>query len=64
MTTLREIQLEIAKEEALATDDGQDGVVNVVREHSPGSFVTEGLDLEQAQWVYFFLLQTKRLTGG
>ncbi|KAJ7601623.1 hypothetical protein DFH06DRAFT_1153729 [Mycena polygramma] len=43
--TLRDIQLEIASEEFICTDDG----VQVELEHSPGSFLTMGLQLEEVQ---------------
>ncbi|KAJ7918352.1 hypothetical protein B0H13DRAFT_2321526 [Mycena leptocephala] len=45
VTTLRNIQLAIATEEFMCTDDG----VEVERDHSPGSFVTTGLELEETQ---------------
>ncbi|KAJ7154944.1 hypothetical protein C8R43DRAFT_1126328 [Mycena crocata] len=45
VTTLRAIQLEIAEEEYICTDDG----VEVEQEHSPGSFVSMGLALEEEQ---------------
>ncbi|KAF8168597.1 hypothetical protein K438DRAFT_1616101, partial [Mycena galopus ATCC 62051] len=45
VTTLRDIQLEIATEEFLCTEDQ----VEVAREHSPGSFITSGLELEEVQ---------------
>ncbi|KAJ7166466.1 hypothetical protein C8R43DRAFT_946025 [Mycena crocata] len=45
VTTLRAIQLEIAEEEFICTDDG----VEVEQEHSPGSFVSMGLALEEEQ---------------
>lgn len=44
-TTLREIQLAIAAEEFICTDDG----VEIGREHSPGAFLTLGLELEEVQ---------------
>jgi hypothetical protein len=43
--TLQKIQLEIATEEFLCMGDG----VEVEREHSPGVFVTMGLELEEVQ---------------
>ncbi|KAJ7450267.1 hypothetical protein B0H11DRAFT_1743304 [Mycena galericulata] len=43
--TLRDIQLQIANEEYICTDDG----VEVEQEHSPGSFITMGLELEESQ---------------
>ncbi|KAJ7605673.1 hypothetical protein DFH06DRAFT_1348526 [Mycena polygramma] len=45
VTTLRSIQLEIASEEFVCTDDG----VEVEREHTPGTFITTGMDLEEVQ---------------
>jgi hypothetical protein len=42
---LREIQLAIAAEEFICTDDG----VEIGREHSPGAFLTLGLELEEVQ---------------
>ncbi|KAJ6593080.1 hypothetical protein B0H19DRAFT_1245897 [Mycena capillaripes] len=43
--TLRKIQLDIATEEFICTDDG----VEVERDHSPGSFITTGLELKDVQ---------------
>ncbi|KAJ7429994.1 hypothetical protein B0H11DRAFT_2264473 [Mycena galericulata] len=45
VTTLRDIQLQIATEEFLCTEDG----VEVEQEHTPGSFISMGLELEQVQ---------------
>ncbi|KAJ7665761.1 hypothetical protein B0H17DRAFT_1336399 [Mycena rosella] len=45
LTTLREIQLAIAQEEFLCTDDR----VEVEQEHLPGMFISMGLDLEEQQ---------------
>ncbi|KAJ7465326.1 hypothetical protein B0H11DRAFT_2159688 [Mycena galericulata] len=45
VTTLRDIQLQIAAEEFICTDDG----VEVEQEHSPGAFITMGLELEELQ---------------
>ncbi|KAJ7604088.1 hypothetical protein FB45DRAFT_983874 [Roridomyces roridus] len=45
ITTLREIQLQIAAEELICTDDG----VEVEQEHTPGTFITMGLELEELQ---------------
>ncbi|KAJ7511017.1 hypothetical protein B0H11DRAFT_1701219 [Mycena galericulata] len=45
VTTLRDIQLQIATEEYVCTDDG----VEVEQEHSPGMFLSMGLDLEDTQ---------------
>jgi hypothetical protein len=45
VTTLRDIQLKIAEEELFWTDDG----VEIEQEHSPGSFISMGLELEQVQ---------------
>ncbi|KAJ7026921.1 hypothetical protein C8F04DRAFT_1267519 [Mycena alexandri] len=45
VTTLRDIQLKIASEEFICTEDG----VEVEREHTPGTFITMGLELEQVQ---------------
>ncbi|KAJ7182645.1 hypothetical protein C8R43DRAFT_869153 [Mycena crocata] len=44
-TTLRALQLKIAEEEFICTDDR----VEIEREHSPGSFLGLGLVLEEAQ---------------
>jgi hypothetical protein len=49
--TLRKIQLAIATEEFICTDDG----VEIEREHSPGAFITMGLELEEVQSVLFLL---------
>ncbi|KAK6974082.1 CxC2 domain-containing protein [Favolaschia claudopus] len=43
--TLRDIQLQIASEEFVATGAG----VEVEREHTPGTFISLGLDIEQTQ---------------
>ncbi|KAF7360307.1 CxC2 domain-containing protein [Mycena venus] len=43
--TLCKIQEKIATEEYICTEDG----IEVEREHSPGSFITMGLELEQTQ---------------
>ena len=48
MTTLRDIQLQIATEEFVCTGDG----VEVEREHTPGTFITLGLQIEQIQYVH------------
>ncbi|KAJ7794073.1 hypothetical protein B0H14DRAFT_3497397 [Mycena olivaceomarginata] len=48
VTTLRDIQLQIATEELIHTEDDTDNV-EIEREHSPGSFITTGLELEVAQ---------------
>ncbi|KAJ7431147.1 hypothetical protein B0H11DRAFT_2165768 [Mycena galericulata] len=45
VTTLRDIQVLIATEEYICTDDG----VEVEREHTPGSFIAMGLELEELQ---------------
>ncbi|KAJ7720209.1 hypothetical protein DFH07DRAFT_972678 [Mycena maculata] len=45
VTTLQEIQLQIATEEFLCTDDG----VEVEQEHTLGSFIMEGLEIEEVQ---------------
>ncbi|KAJ7475547.1 hypothetical protein B0H11DRAFT_2158492 [Mycena galericulata] len=45
VTTLREIQLQIASEEFLCTEDG----VEVEQEHTPGTFVAMGMDIEETQ---------------
>jgi hypothetical protein len=45
VTVLRDIQLKIAEEELLWTDDG----VEIKQEHWPGSFISMGLELEQVQ---------------
>ncbi|KAJ7853407.1 hypothetical protein B0H13DRAFT_2358947 [Mycena leptocephala] len=45
VTTLRQIQLDIATEEFICTDDG----IEVEQEHSPGAFITMGLELEEVQ---------------
>ncbi|KAJ7148600.1 hypothetical protein C8R46DRAFT_1231115 [Mycena filopes] len=43
--TLRDIQLDIAREEFLCTDDG----IEIERDHTPGTFISMGIDLEEAQ---------------
>lgn len=43
--TLRDVQLEIAAQEFICTDDG----VEVEQEHTPGTFVSMGLELEDVQ---------------
>ncbi|KAJ7765189.1 hypothetical protein B0H16DRAFT_1454369 [Mycena metata] len=45
VTTLRDIQLKIATDEFICTEDG----VEIEWEHSPGTFITMGLELEQVQ---------------
>ncbi|KAJ7456319.1 hypothetical protein B0H11DRAFT_1925843 [Mycena galericulata] len=45
VTTLREIQLQIASEEFLCTDDG----IEVEQENTPGMFIAMGLELEEVQ---------------
>ncbi|KAK7056153.1 CxC2 domain-containing protein [Favolaschia claudopus] len=45
VTKLRDIQLQVATEEFLCTEAG----IEVEREHTPGSFVTLGLELEEVQ---------------
>ncbi|KAJ7795078.1 hypothetical protein B0H14DRAFT_3496404 [Mycena olivaceomarginata] len=45
VTTLRSIQLQIATEEFLCTEDR----LEVERDHTPGSFITMGLELEEIQ---------------
>ncbi|KAJ7800682.1 hypothetical protein B0H14DRAFT_3490386 [Mycena olivaceomarginata] len=45
VTTLRAIQLQIATEEFICTVDG----VEVERDHSPGSFISMGLVIEETQ---------------
>ncbi|KAJ7042741.1 hypothetical protein C8F04DRAFT_1207805 [Mycena alexandri] len=45
VTTLHDIQLKIASEEFICTEDG----VEIEREHTPGAFITMGLELEQLQ---------------
>ncbi|KAJ7175542.1 hypothetical protein C8R46DRAFT_1030587 [Mycena filopes] len=45
VTTLRQIQLEIASEELICTDDG----VEVEQEHTPGVFISMGLEIEEQQ---------------
>jgi hypothetical protein len=48
VTTLRQIQERIAAEEFMATDDG----VEIEQEHSPGSFINMGLEIEEQQYVF------------
>ncbi|KAJ7611265.1 hypothetical protein FB45DRAFT_1119943 [Roridomyces roridus] len=43
--TLRDIQLQIATEEYMCTDHG----VEIEREHTPGSFISMGMELEEVQ---------------
>ncbi|KAJ7810812.1 hypothetical protein B0H14DRAFT_3756648 [Mycena olivaceomarginata] len=45
VSTLRDIQLRIAVEEFVCTKDG----IEIERDHTPGSFITMGLELEQVQ---------------
>ncbi|KAJ7431410.1 hypothetical protein B0H11DRAFT_1762257 [Mycena galericulata] len=45
VTTLRDIQLQIAREELICTADG----VEVEQEHTPGMFITLGLEIEETQ---------------
>ncbi|KAJ6494178.1 hypothetical protein C8R45DRAFT_927406 [Mycena sanguinolenta] len=45
VTTLRDIQLQIATEEFVCAGDG----VKVERDHTPGAFVTMGLEIEEIQ---------------
>jgi hypothetical protein len=45
VTTLRDIQLKIAMEEYIYTDDG----VEVEQDSTPSSFVSMGLELENVQ---------------
>ncbi|KAJ7641081.1 hypothetical protein FB45DRAFT_1021857 [Roridomyces roridus] len=45
VTTLRDIQVQIATEEYICTEDG----LEIEREHTLGAFVSMGLDLEEAQ---------------
>ncbi|KAJ7666199.1 hypothetical protein DFH06DRAFT_1323329 [Mycena polygramma] len=45
VTTLRDIQLQIANEELLCTEDG----VEIEQEHSAGAFISMGIELEQLQ---------------
>jgi hypothetical protein len=51
VSTLWDIQLRIAAEEFLCMKDG----VEIERDHTPGSFITMGLELEQVQYVLFLL---------
>ncbi|KAJ7121769.1 hypothetical protein C8R43DRAFT_1136456 [Mycena crocata] len=45
VVTLRDIQLKIAEEEYICTDD----LVEIEQEHTPGSFIAMGLALEETQ---------------
>ncbi|KAJ7712102.1 hypothetical protein B0H16DRAFT_1667635 [Mycena metata] len=45
LTTLCDIQLKIAEEELIYTDDG----VEIEQEHSPGIFIAMGLEIEEQQ---------------
>ncbi|KAF8164506.1 hypothetical protein K438DRAFT_1775479 [Mycena galopus ATCC 62051] len=45
VTTLREIQLAIATEEFICTEEGAE----IECEHSPGAFITMGMELEEVQ---------------
>ncbi|KAJ6512878.1 hypothetical protein C8R45DRAFT_1087985 [Mycena sanguinolenta] len=45
VTTLRDIQLQIATEEFVCAGDG----IEVEREHTPGTFITLGLQIEEIQ---------------
>jgi hypothetical protein len=48
VTTLRDIQLAIAKEELMRTENGDE----VERDHSAGTFISMGLEIEEAQCVF------------
>lgn len=48
MTTLRDIQLAIATEELISTEDG----VEVEQESTPSTFITMGLGIEDTQFVF------------
>jgi hypothetical protein len=54
---LRKIQLDIAAEEYLCTEDG----VAIERDHTPGSFITMGLALEEVQYVVYSGFEIHRL---
>ncbi|KAJ6463641.1 hypothetical protein C8R47DRAFT_992530 [Mycena vitilis] len=45
VSTMRDIQLRLASQELICTDDG----VEIEREHSPLTFISTGLDLEDTQ---------------
>ncbi|KAF7335067.1 CxC2 domain-containing protein [Mycena venus] len=45
VSTLRKVQERIAQEEFICTDDG----VEIEREHTPGGFITMGLEIEEVQ---------------
>ncbi|KAF7333062.1 CxC2 domain-containing protein [Mycena venus] len=45
VSTLRKVQEMIATEEFICTDDG----VEIEREHTPGAFITMGLEIEETQ---------------
>lgn len=46
--TLREIQVKIAKEELILTEDG----VEVEQESTPSTFIMMGLNLEDVQYIF------------
>jgi hypothetical protein len=48
VTTLRDIQLAITKEELMRTETGDE----VERDHSLGTFISMGLEIEEAQCVF------------
>jgi hypothetical protein len=48
VTTLRDIQLAIATEELISTEDG----VEVEQESTPSTFITMGLGIEDTQFVF------------
>jgi hypothetical protein len=58
VSTLRDVQLRIAVEEFVCTKDG----VEIERDHTPGSFITMGLELEQVQYVLLRSAFGPRLT--
>jgi hypothetical protein len=49
VTSLRQIQLEIAMEEFVCTSEG----VEIEREHTPSTFIVMGLHIEESQCVFF-----------
>jgi hypothetical protein len=58
VTTLREIQLAIATEELISTEDG----VEVEQESTPSTFITMGLGIEDTQCVYIYMGTERELT--
>lgn len=50
--TLKEIRLQLAKEEYQQTEDGDE----IAHEDSPSAFVSMGLSIEEVQYVFIYAL--------